>query len=482
MKLLVMLAALASSACIWGTRDSFHCDEDADCTLGEGGRCERERRCTAFDPACASRRSYTAHSEELTGVCYSDQIEPLNPCAAGQPPAPATGCFADVCAAEPACCDTGWTEACVLEAQVRCPDLVCETRLAITAVKGTNIEMFDLYYTPNGWRGAAASPARETMLTWLAPAPGSTVPRLASMIAGGSALLIDRRVIAVDVRPYQHVASVDFDRDGRDTIALSHGDGMNPFTVEIIKLDNESRRSLDTPATQRIVWADWDHDAFPDAFAFAGNAYHVIASIGEGLAARTLSATSNSAMPAQANATPGTAAVHGLEVADLDRDNVLDLIATGTTVRVHFAAGDTSPRIKNAVDLSVDCSPPVAPGGACDPTLAAFASAVAPGLDRTELFVGLFPQHTLYRGVVTGSQITFTPLTAACPTTCPGFIGMIARDLDGDHRHDLVAIDADLGIVTALSSQGYFAIYSRPVIPVLTGFTAVRTSVTGFMP
>ena len=475
---LAAACAACATGCIWGTRDSYHCDEDADCTLGEAGRCERDRRCTQYDASCPTLRRYSDHAEELSGVCLDGRVEPANPCAAGQPPSLPTGCFADVCAALPACCESGWSEACVLEAQVRCPKLACETRLALTATRGVNTELFELSYTTAGWRGGASRPERESFLAWLAPPPGSAQPRLASLTGGGTGLYVGDDILPVDPRPYQHVASVDFDRDGRDTIALSWGDASTPFTIRVWNLDGGSFHDLAVPATQRIVWADWNHDAFPDAFAFAGGNYHVIENAGDPFAPRTLVGTSFSSMPGGTNQTPGTAVVHGLEVADLDRDHQLDLIATGTQVRVHLA----QPRIRDAPALAIDCSPPVAPGTACDPTVAAFASAAAPDKDGTSLFVGLFPQRTLYRGVVSGGAITFTPIGVPCPGTCPGFIGMFARDLDGDHHPDVVAIDADLGFVTALSSQSYFATYSRPVAPVLTGFTAVRTSVTGVMP
>lgn len=472
------LLATCATGCIWGTRDSYHCDEDTDCTLGEAGRCEQDHRCTQYDASCPTLRRYSDHAEALSGVCLDDRVEPANPCAAGQPPALPTGCFADVCEALPACCESGWSEACVLEAQVRCAALACETHLALTATRGANTELFELTYTAAGWSGAASRPERQTFLSWLAPRPGTAEPRLASLTGDARGLLIGDHVFDLDQRPYQHLASVDFDRDGRDTIALSWGDATTPFTIRLWNLDGGTYRDLSVPATQRIVWADWDHDAFPDAFAFAGGNYHVIANVGDPLAPRMLVGTSFSSMPGGTNQTPGTALVHGLELADVDRDHQLDLVATGTQVRVHLA----QPRIRDAPSLSIDCSPPIAPGTACDPATAAFASAAAPDTAGTALFVGLYPQRTLYRGVVTGTQVTFTALAAPCPGTCPGFIGMVARDLDGDHHPDLVAIDADLGFVTALSSQGYAATYARPIAPVLAGFNAVRTSVTGVMP
>ncbi len=473
---------LATTGC-WGTRDSYHCDNDSDCDLGTAGRCELDHRCTVYDAACATERSYTDHSGALSGRCFDDHATPVNACAAGQAPAVRAGCFADVCDAEPACCTTAWSEACVLEAQIRCPELTCATQVALTATKGGITELWQLAWGPSGWTSAAQS-GGEAFLVWLAPAPGTANPRLATLRDARRTLLVDTTAYAVADRPYQWLTSVDLDRDGRDSIALSSGDAMSPFTIEMIELTTDTRRDLVTPATQRLTFADYDHDAFPDAFAFAGNNYHVLASIGDHGAARELAPTTTNAIPGSVNNnTPGTNGVHGIELADVDRDHQLDLIATGNTVRIHLAV----PRIRDQPNLSIDCAPPVAPGSACDPTLAAFASTVVPQQASTALYVGLFPQRTLYRGEISGSPpaLNFVPITVPCPGapgTCPGFIGMFARDLDGDHKIDIVAIDADLALVTLLSSRNNEPIYGKPIATTTTGYTAVRTSLTGITP
>ena len=481
-RLLVFTTALALGGC-WGTRDSYHCDTDSDCDVGVAGRCELDRRCTVFDPACSSERSYTDHSEALSGRCFDDHAIPVNACAAGQAPAVRADCYTSVCDAEPACCTTAWSEACVLEAQLRCPELRCETQVAITATKGATTELWQLAWGPSGWT-RPRPPESETFLVWLAPAPGSARPRLATLQDTRRTLVVDGAPYSVADRPYQWLTSVDFDRDGRDTIALSSGDAMNPFKIELIELTADVRREISTPATQRLTFADYDHDAFPDAFAFSGNTYHVLASVGDDGAPRELAPTTANSIPnGAANNTMGTSGVHGLEIADLDRDHQLDLIATGNTVRVHLA----QPRIRDQPSLSIDCTPPVAPGSACDPTVAAFASAVVPTLTGAALYVGLFPQRTLYRGDVMGTPaaITFTPIEMPCPDLfglCPGFIGMFARDLDGDHQIDLVAIDANLALVTLLSTVQYAPAYAKVIPTTTTGFTAVKTSVTGITP
>ena len=480
-RVIAAVIALALGACVWGTRDSYHCDTDSDCNLGTAGRCELDRRCTVADAACSSERSYTDHSGALSGRCFDDRAIPVNACAAGQAPAVDSGCFTDVCNAEPACCTTAWSEACVLEAQLRCPELTCETRVAITATKGMVTELWQLTWAPNGWTDAKLA-SSDTFLVWLAPAPGTAQPRLATL--RGQTLFVDEEPYSVAKRDYQWLTSIDLQRDGRDTVALSSGEAPAPLTIELIELASNTRRELATPATQRLMFADYDHDAFPDAFAFSGNAYHVLASVSDPGGPRELAPTTTNGIPGgMANNTNGTAPVHGLEIADVDRDHQLDLIATGNTVRVHLA----QPRIRDQPSLSIDCTPPVAPGNSCDGTLTAFASAVVPTATGAALYVGLYPQRTLYRGEISGSPATinFTPIAVPCPGapgSCPGFIGMFARDLDGDHEIDLVAIDANLALVTLRSRVEYAPVYAK-VIPTMTlGFTAVKTSVTGITP
>lgn len=481
-RVIALVLALGATAC-WGTRDSYHCDTDSDCNLGPAGRCELDQRCTVYDAACPSERRYTDHSEALSGRCFADNAIPLNACAAGQAPALPEDCFEDVCAAEPACCTTTWSEACVLEAQLRCPEVTCETHVALTATKGGITELWQLAWGKSGWTSSAA-PGAEAFLVWLAPAPGTPAPRLATVRDAGRTLLVGETTYGLVDRPYQWATSVDFDRDGRDTVALSSGDATNAFTIEMIELASDARRELPTLGIQRLTFADYDHDAFPDAFAFSGNNYHVLSSIGEPGAPRELAPTSTNAIPGSAtNNTPGTNGVHGLELADVDRDHQLDLIATGNTVRIHLAM----PRIRDQPNLSIDCTPPVSPPGACDPTLAAFASTVVPTTNGAAMYIGLFPQRTLWRGELAGSPpgISFAQILVPCPGapgSCPGFIGMFARDLDGDQRIDIVAIDADLALVTLLSSRNNEPFYTKPIATTTTGFTAVRASATGFTP
>ncbi|MBL0216849.1 MAG: hypothetical protein IPQ07_23590 [Myxococcales bacterium] len=63
-----------------------------------------------------------------------------------------------------------------------------------------------------------------------ATAPGTVTPRLASLYAGGTGVVVGDQLFEVTARPYQDLAAVDFDRDGRDTLTLSSGDATHPFT------------------------------------------------------------------------------------------------------------------------------------------------------------------------------------------------------------------------------------------------------------
>ena len=80
-----LVAAAAASACV---EDRYTCETDADCDLGEAGRCEVDQRCTAFDPSCPLHRRYADHSGSVSATCFNDHIAPANLCAAGQPPLP----------------------------------------------------------------------------------------------------------------------------------------------------------------------------------------------------------------------------------------------------------------------------------------------------------------------------------------------------------------------------------------------------------
>ncbi|MBL0216847.1 MAG: hypothetical protein IPQ07_23580 [Myxococcales bacterium] len=74
-------------------------------------------------------------------------------------------------------------------------------------------------------------------------------------------------------------------------------------------------------------------------------------------------------------------------------------------------------------------------------TSTALTSTMVPSLTGTELFVGLFPDRVPYRGGVSASRPGPRSASSSSHSSapgCPGFIGMFARDLDGDHLIDVV--------------------------------------------
>jgi len=183
-----LVGCLLLVACV---QDHYRCEVDTDCNLGDGGRCEADRYCTHFDASCQlTQRSYTEHSDELSNTCFVGEVTPLDMCASGQPPALPMGCGAKVCTTLPACCTTGWSEACVVEAQIQCPEVVCDTRIAITATRGTKpIEIYDARYDGTTWQ---VIPRFDLTAfgTYLAPAPGTAEPRFAGFV-DTSSLSID---------------------------------------------------------------------------------------------------------------------------------------------------------------------------------------------------------------------------------------------------------------------------------------------------
>jgi hypothetical protein len=470
-------AVLAAPACV---RTSYTCALDSDCDLGELGRCEVNGRCTVFDDACPARRRYTEHSEELSNRCFDDSVALANPCAGGQPPALAEGdaCAAAVCAALPACCSTGWSDACVAAAQLRC-ELACDTRIALTALAaGRRPELYDLRRTGASWT-ATRIDALEAALAWLAPAPGQLEPRLAGVAAGALVVVGGRSVSVEPTHAYQTIASVDLDRDGRDTVALSSAFGTGPVQheVSVVKLDDGTRRTIAVPRSQHLSWGDNDHDAFPDGITGFNNVYSVLDNVEADLAtrARGLSATTNVNI---SNAdTPPAPPIRGFDWIDLDRDGRLDLAVFGTQVRLHL--GDI--RIANNPTFNRDCDPPAGPASCAAPEAVAFAGAALPSLDEPGIAIATFPIRKMYLISVDPSapqSPMIRQLPDACPA-CPPLIALAARDLDGDRRIDLVGLDPQLGVHTALAAEGYRFIESAPIPPPAMPFTAVELSVSG---
>jgi hypothetical protein len=200
--------------------DRYVCNERTDCDLGQGGRCEIDDHCTQRELTCDTLRAYTEHSAELSNQCFDDTVVLLNACAGGQPAAKSEGaCFTKVCEQLPACCHVGWTDACVQLAQetVECA-LNCDVRIALTATRGTVIEGWDVRWTGTEW---TTEPRNDLeALSWVAPAPGSTLPRLAG--STGTELIIGESHLPIEAgRQYGAITSVAFDRDRRDTVVAT---------------------------------------------------------------------------------------------------------------------------------------------------------------------------------------------------------------------------------------------------------------------
>jgi len=74
------------------------------------------------------------------------------------------------------------------------------------------------------------------------------------------------------------------------------------------------------------------------------------------------------------------------------------------------------------------------------------------------------------------------PCTYACPAMCTQVIGVVVRDLDGDHVLDAIAIDGLLRVYHALGPDFDFtriAPYSIPTTPPGGSWTGATLSVSG---
>src|SRR6185503_10321882 len=114
--------------------------------------------------------------------------------------------------------EVGWFDACAQIAQETAScELDCDTRIAITATRGTVTERWDVRWSNQQW--TSIDPRNDlTALSWVGPAPGTPEPRLAGatateLVIGGTNLEIPMG------RTYQSITSIGFDRDRRDTIA-----------------------------------------------------------------------------------------------------------------------------------------------------------------------------------------------------------------------------------------------------------------------
>lgn len=497
-RLVVVVAAIFAAGCF---EDRYRCTSDSQCDVGEGGRCETTGYCTAFDLSCTTQRRYANHSGALSNTCFDDRAIPANACAEGQGPALPEGCFADVCARLPACCEIAWTEACVQVAQEEC-DLACDTRIAITATRGMTVELWDLR-RPVGadstWTIERITELQQP-LTWFAPAPGTIEPRLGGTM--DEQIVVGSTVLPTGPgRTYYAMSSIAFDRDTRDTISAGYttADGA---AVELWKLDDQSLRSAAFAGAQHLTWGDLNRDAFPDAIARNGGAYSFLENRpGDNFTRRLLNTTVSNM---SGGGTPGTPAIRAIDWLDFNRDGALDLVVMGSSVRIHTNAD----ALRDVADGELDCIPPSF-GRECEadpePDLEAssFTGCALPTRDEPSVLLSVFPGRKLFKVRQQGDANFVTAFqfpgqncscqencNAQCPgancsctydcNTCVPVLALTSRDLDGDRRLDLVAIDGKLNVYTALAAGNYA--WSAPTaIPTASStiFFTVNLSVSG---
>lgn len=479
----LVLAIVMASACV---HDSYRCHEDTDCTGVLAGRCEADGRCTQYDASCKlTQRSYV-HADTETGACFLGQASLQNLCAPDQSPArpAATGCVHDVCETLPSCCQTGWTEACVIEAQ-RCNDVTCETRVAITASRGSaEFAVYDAAYDPaaGGWQ-VTPHPEFVNYAAFVAPAPGTSAPRLAGFTSPSTLAIDDGQTIALDpARDYHDITSVDFDRDLRDTIVLDWQDAANHLQqLTVFSLgDDTPPRDLDTGFSNRMSWgATQDEtgfvDGFPDVVTSNANSYKILPNDADLNGVRGFATGVASTFDA-ANTNGAGGATHEFVWGDVDGDHKLDLVAFGNSIRVHTGVFSMDP----AVDF--DCLPPSATP-TCALESVAFNGAILPGASP-RIIAAPFASPTPVRELIAiGRDGSSTTVSAADPM-CPScqFEAVIVRDLDGDHQPDILAIDNALTFVMALSSTDptlRTLTTAKPLAAPPLLYNLVRVSVSG---
>jgi len=472
-RLLAACVAVLATACF---EDRYRCESDTDCNLGPAARCELDGFCTVHDPTCETERRYSEHSAEQANQCFEARTAIANPCAGGQPAALPEGCAQDVCDALPACCEIGWSDACAQQAQLRCA-IRCDTRIAVTASRGVNLEHWELVWTGTAWT-ATQRLDLETLIAWVGPAPGQVEPRLAGFADGQTVLVVgEQRIPAVASHDYQSITSVDLDRDGRDRLAVAYVEGTQ--FVQVIDLETGEIREIATGVAARLTWGDTNRDGFPDGIAGRNATYTLLDNRDTDPHVRSLEATTSSNFGG--GATPGSPQLRNLEWIDLTGDGRLDLVAFGSQIRVHADEG----ALRDVPLIAIDCDPLISNCQMPATLGTSFAGAAVPSLSAPALVVAMFtdPMKMLDRKlfeitVTAGPPPTFVavPIVDTCPT-CPEIVAVIARDLDGDRELDIIGLDSELRIYTALTSLGG-GLVTDP-FPGSGPFTNVFTSVTG---
>jgi hypothetical protein len=481
------LASLLLTGCFETT---YHCTVDEQCDVGEGGRCEITGLCTHFDATCPTQRRYSDHADALTNTCFDDRVPPINPCAGGQAPAQPVDCFADVCARLPACCTSAWTDACVQVAQEACSSFTCDTRIALNAANAMQVDHLDVDWDGASW---TVVPRNGTRLTWVGPRPGERTPRLA--YATPDALVVDTVMLPIEPgHTYQGIASIDFDRDARDTIAASFATATTSG-IEIWKVDTLGVRSI-SGSSHHLSWGDENRDGFADAITTStGSAYVFFNNVDGDGHIRTLS--SQAIANVSGGPTDEAPSINAPDWLDFDGDSAMDLAEFGNSIRIHTRAA----YLNDQAQFELDCDPPATTRpcmGGAEPNLekAAFVGAALPTASGPSLVVGTYPERHLYRIGMAGtdavaSRIAFPGDTCTCIKSgtgtntaydcnaCPPILAVVARDLDGDHVLDLVVIDAKLRLYTATAARSFTFDSGVPLLAMPASYTSIDVSVSG---
>ncbi len=495
-----IVLVLVASGCV---EEDYHCKVDSDCNLGTEGVCEVDKRCTIRSVSCDTGREYGPLQGALSGTCYDERRDPLNVCAEGQPPARGeNACTAAVCEAVPACCRSGWSEACVKEAQVRCTDApheaICDTRIAITAVRAMSTEVWTATYTPGQ---AWATPLKfepAASLSWLAPARETTEPRLAVFSAGSfdppvnATLSINGDMFTLEPRAYFQAQSIDLARDAHDVLVLgSQGGGA---FYETLDLDTQQRHAFAKQYTVRTVVGEVNRDMYPD-LASCNNSGSYAATLNEdpatGTDYRQLGVTSGDTIAGQETTTMNLQS-RSIEFADLDGNGALDMIVAGKHIRAHMPATAEEPLNASVHTINIDCIPPVSPVGTCtgaDQALVSWVATARPGVAGTTLIA--VPWANLANGTAdrriyelgidrTGiTSQTFVQM-GPCGATCnKRWVAVATRDLDGDHILDIIAVDENINIYTSSSRSGGTLELTLQIDQPRESITNVRMTVTG---
>lgn len=465
---LVLLALVAGCY-----EDRYRCKSHEQCDLGNGGRCEIDGYCTERELTCPTLRAYTEHSGELTSRCFEDTVVPANACAGGQPPAMRGGtCFTAVCERLPACCDLAWTDACVQIAQeTEGCGLSCDTRIALTATRNTVTERWDARWLGDHWTFELRDDLEG--LSWIAPAPVAIEPRLAG--ATDTELVVgDTHIPIPPDRTYTSVTSIGFDRDLRDTIVTAFVAGGN--RVEVWKLDTLTSKVFNQPASAGFAWGDENRDTYPDAVARSGNNQYSFLHNKEDEADNFQRLFLNqTTVNVNTGNTSGAPPVRSFDFLDFNGDTRLDLAAFGADVRIHMNEAGLAEGAR-----TLDCDPPttdrpcMSMPADLNTKMVSFAGAALPTAAGPSIIVATFPHRRVYRVFPTGDvvQLALPGDSCTCTSTCtdcPGsdcnctyncnscvpVLAIVVRDVDADHRLDVIAIDAKLQLYIAKAANDY---------------------------